>query len=183
MSRIGLAPITVPGGVQVTINDDNRVTVKGARGELTRTFNRDMLIRQEDGTLSIQRPSDDRIHRSMHGLTRTLLANMVQGVSGGFERVLEVKGVGYRVQKTGDDLTFQVGFSRPVVFTVPEGIDVAVEGTNKVRVSGYDKEVVGQVAANIRSIRKCDHYKGKGIKYAEEKLRLKPGKAGKVTKG
>lgn len=183
MSRIGLSPITVPGGVQVTINDDNRVTVKGARGELTRMFNRDMLIRQEDDTLVVQRPSDDRVHRSMHGLTRTLLANMVQGVSDGFERVLEVKGVGYRVQKTGDDLTFQVGFSRPVVFTVPEGIDVAVEGTNKVRVSGYDKEIVGQVAANIRSIRKCDHYKGKGIKYAEEKLRLKPGKAGKVTKG
>lgn len=183
MSRIGLAPITVPGGVQVTINDDNRITVKGARGELTRTFNRDMLIRQEDGKLLVQRPSDDRIHRSMHGLTRTLLANMVQGVSDGFERVLEVKGVGYRVQKTGDDLTFQVGFSRPVVFTVPKGIDVTVEGTNKVRLSGYDKEIVGQVAANIRSIRKCDHYKGKGIKYAEEKLRLKPGKAGKVTKG
>lgn len=167
----------------MTINDDNRVTVKGARGELTRTFNRDMLIRQEDGTLVVKRPSDDRVHRSMHGLTRTLLANMVQGVSDGFERVLEVKGVGYRVQKTGDDLTFQVGFSRPVVFTVPEGIDVTVEGTNKVRVFGYDKEIVGQVAANIRSIRKCDHYKGKGIKYAEEKLRLKPGKAGKVTKG
>lgn len=183
MSRIGLAPIEVPGGVQVTINEENRVTVKGGRGELTRTFDRDMVIREEDGVLRVERPSDDRVHRSMHGLTRTLLANMVQGVSGGFERVLEVRGVGYRVQKTGDDLTFQVGYSRPVVFSVPKGVEVAVEGTNKVRVTGYDKELVGQVAANIRFIRTCDHYKGKGIKYAEEKLRLKPGKAGKVTKG
>jgi large subunit ribosomal protein L6 len=173
----------VPGGVQVTINEDNQVTVKGRRGELTRTLDRDMVIRQEDGRLRVERPSDDRVHRSMHGLTRTLLANMVQGVSTGFERVLEVRGVGYRVQKTGDDLTFQVGYSNPVVFSVPEGIEATVEGTNKVRVSGYDKELVGQTAANIRSIRTCDHYKGKGIKYAEEKLRLKPGKAGKVTKG
>jgi len=167
----------------VTIAEGNRVTVKGKRGELTRTFDLDMTIRQENGKLLVERPSDHRIHRSMHGLTRTLLANMVQGVSTGFERVLEVRGVGYRVQKTGDDLTFQVGYSRPVVFKVPDGVEVTVEGTNRVRVSGYDKELVGQVAANIRSIRTCDHYKGKGIKYAEERLRLKPGKAGKVTKG
>jgi len=167
----------------VTINEDNRVTVKGGRGELTRAFNRDMVIRQEDGVLRVERPSDDRVHRSMHGLTRTLLANMVKGVSGGFERVLEVRGVGYRVQKTGEDLTFQVGYSRPIVFSLPAGVEATVEGTNRVRLSSHDNELLGQTAAEIRSIRVCDRYKGKGIKYAEEKLRLKPGKAGKVTKG
>lgn len=183
MSRIGRLPIDVPGGVQVSISDDNTVVVKGSRGELTRTMNRDMRITLHDGELTVKRPSDGRIHRSMHGLTRTLLANMVQGVSGGFERVLEVSGVGYRVQKTADGLTLQVGYSNPVQFTVPAGVEAVVEGTNRIRLSGYDKELVGQVAARIRAVRPCDHYKGKGIKYAEEKLRLKPGKAGKVTKG
>jgi large subunit ribosomal protein L6 len=176
-------PITVPGGVQVDISNENVVTVKGSRGELTREFNRDMQIKVEEGQLTVSRPTDGRIHRSMHGLTRTLLANMVQGVSDGFERVIEVRGVGYRVQKTGDDLTFQVGYSNPVEFSVPEGVEATVEGNNRVRLSGYNKEQLGQVAANIRRIRPCDHYKGKGIKYEEEKLRLKPGKAGKVTKG
>jgi len=176
-------PIDVPGGVQVSISADNVVVVKGTRGELTRAVNRDMRLTLKDGKLTVERPSDNRVHRSMHGLTRTLLANMVQGVSGGFERVLEVSGVGYRVQKTGDDLTLQVGYSNPVQFTVPKGVDATVEGTNRIRLSGYDKELVGQVAAKVRAIRPCDHYKGKGIKYAEEKVRLKPGKAGKVTKG
>lgn len=176
-------PIQVPGGVQVSISDDNVVVVKGARGELSRAVNRDMRITLHDGKLTVERPSDDRVHRSMHGLTRTLLANMVQGVSGGFERMLEVNGVGYRVQKTAEGLTLQVGYSNPVQFTVPPGVEATVEGTNKIRISGYDKEQVGQVAAKVRAIRPCDHYKGKGIKYAEEKLRLKPGKAGKVTKG
>lgn len=167
----------------MSISADNVVVVKGTRGELTRAVNRDMRLTLKDGKLTVERPSDNRVHRSMHGLTRTLLANMVQGVSGGFERVLEVSGVGYRVQKTGDDLTLQVGYSNPVQFTVPEGVDATVEGTNRIRLSGYDKELVGQVAAKVRAIRPCDHYKGKGIKYAEEKVRLKPGKAGKVTKG
>jgi large subunit ribosomal protein L6 len=176
-------PITVPGGVQVDISRENVVTVKGARGELRRELNRDMQIKLEEGRLTVSRPTDGRIHRSMHGLTRTLLANMVKGVSDGFVRVIEVRGVGYRVQKTGDDLTFMVGYSNPVQFSVPQGVEATVEGNNKVRLSGYDKEQVGQVAANIRRIRPCDHYKGKGIKYEEEKLRLKPGKAGKVTKG
>ncbi len=176
-------PIDVPGGVQVTIGDDNTVTVKGSRGQLTRTFSRDMSIRLEDKKLFVERPSDDRVHRSMHGLTRTLLANMVHGVSSGFERVLEVSGVGYRVQKTGDALQFQVGFSSAVDYRLPSGIEAAVEGTNRVRLLGYDKELLGQVAASVRAIRPCDHYKGKGIKYAEEKVRIKPGKAGKVTKG
>ncbi len=183
MSRIGLLPIQVPGGVQVDISSENVVTVKGSRGQLTRAFNRDMRITLDDGYLHVVRPTDGRIHRSMHGLTRTLLANMVRGVNDGFERVLEVKGVGYRVQKTGSNLTFMVGYSNPVEFAIPDGVDATVEGTNKVRLSGYDKEQLGQVAANIRHIRPCDHYKGKGIKYEEEKLRLKPGKAGKVTKG
>ncbi|NLE95373.1 MAG: 50S ribosomal protein L6 [Dehalococcoidia bacterium] len=183
MSRIGRMPIDVPGGVQVSISADNVVVVKGTRGELTRAVNRDMRLTLKDGKLTVERPSDNRVHRSMHGLTRTLLANMVQGVSGGFERVLEVSGVGYRVQKTGDDLTLQVGYSNPVQFAVPKGVDAIVEGTNRIRLSGYDKELVGQVAAKVRAIRPCDHYKGKGIKYAEEKVRLKPGKAGKVTKG
>jgi large subunit ribosomal protein L6 len=176
-------PIQVPGGVQVSISDDNVVVVKGTRGELTRALSRDMRITLREGKLTVERPSDDRVHRSMHGLTRTLLANMVQGVSGGFERLLEVNGVGYRVQKTADGLTLQVGYSNPVQFTVPAGVEATVEGTNKIRISGYDKEQVGHVAAKVRAIRPCDHYKGKGIKYAEEKLRLKPGKAGKVTKG
>jgi large subunit ribosomal protein L6 len=176
-------PIEVPGGVQVSIGDDNTVTVKGARGELTRTFNRDIRIRMEDKRLLVERPSDDRIHRSMHGLTRTLLANMVRGVSTGFERVLEVSGVGYRVQKAGDGLQFQVGFSSAVDYHLPAGVEAAVEGTNRIRLTGFDKELLGQVAANVRAIRPCDHYKGKGIKYVEEKVRIKPGKAGKVTKG
>ncbi len=176
-------PIEVPGGVQVTISDDNVVVVKGSRGEMTRALNRDMRITLRDGKLTVERPSDNRVHRSMHGLTRTLLANMVQGVSGGFERVLEVNGVGYRVQKTGDGLTLQVGYSNPVQFAVPAGVEAVVEGTNRIRLTSFDKELVGQVAAKVRAVRPCDHYKGKGIKYAEEKLRLKPGKAGKVTKG
>lgn len=176
-------PIDVPGGVQVSIADDNTVTVKGSRGQLTRTFNRDMRIRMEDKKLLVERPSDDRVHRSMHGLTRTLLANMVRGVSTGFERVLEVSGVGYRVQKAGDGLQFQVGFSSAVDFHLPTGIEAAVEGTNRIRLTGFDKELLGQVAASVRAIRPCDHYKGKGIKYIEEKVRIKPGKAGKVTKG
>lgn len=176
-------PIVVPGGVQVSISVDNVVVVKGSRGELTRTLNRDMRITLHEGKLTVERPSDNRVHRSMHGLTRTLLANMVQGVSGGFERVLEVNGVGYRVQKTGDGLTLQVGYSNPVQFAMPDGVEAVVEGTNRIRLSSRDKELVGQVAASVRAVRPCDHYKGKGIKYAEEKLRLKPGKAGKVTKG
>ncbi|MBN1855365.1 MAG: 50S ribosomal protein L6 [Dehalococcoidia bacterium] len=183
MSRIGLLPITVPGGVQVNISEDNTVVVKGSLGELSRSFNRDMIIKMEDGHLRVSRPSDNRVHRSMHGLTRTLLSNMVVGVSNGFERVIEVKGVGYRVEKAASGLSFRVGYSQPVEFSVPAGVEAAVEGTNKVILKSRDKELVGEVAARIRRIRPCDHYKGKGIKYAEEKLRLKPGKAGKVTKG
>ncbi len=176
-------PIVVPGTVKVSISDDNVVVVKGARGELTRALNHDMHITLHEGKLTVERPSNDREHRSMHGLTRTLLSNMVVGVSSGFERLLEVNGVGYRVLKSPEGITLQVGYSNPVQFPMPTGVEVAVEGTNKIRLSGFDKELVGQVAAKVRAVRPCDHYKGKGIKYAEEKLRLKPGKAGKVTKG
>ncbi len=176
-------PISVPGTVQVSISADNVVVIKGARGQLTRALNRDMHITLHDGTLTVERPSNDREHRSMHGLTRTLLANMVQGVSNGFERLLEVNGVGYRVQKSPEGITLLVGYSNPVQFAMPVGVEATVEGTNKIRLSSHDKELVGQVAAKVRAVRPCDHYKGKGIKYAEEKLRLKPGKAGKVTKG
>ena len=176
-------PIDVPGSVQVSISADNVVVVKGARGELTRALNRDMRITLHEGKLTVERPSNDREHRSMHGLTRTLIANMVQGVSSGFERLLEVNGVGYRVQKTPEGITLLVGYSNPVQFPMPVGVEAVVEGTNRIRLFSHDKELVGQVAASVRAVRPCDHYKGKGIKYAEEKLRLKPGKAGKVTKG
>lgn len=181
MSRIGLLPITVPEDVQIDIQG-KVVTVKGKKGELSYHVPPSMSVSLEDGTLVVKRPNDERKQRSLHGLTRSLLANMVQGVSKGFERVLEINGVGYRAQKANDRLSLQVGYSRPVDFPIPPGIDISVEA-NRVRVSGIDKEAVGQTAAKIRAVRPADHYKGKGIKYAEERLHLKPGKAGKVSKG
>lgn len=182
MSRIGLLPVIIPQGVEVKIKG-NEVRIKGDKGELCRYFHPDISISLQDGKLFVTRPSDNRVHRSLHGLTRSLLANMVEGVSQGFERVLEINGVGYRVQKTGDKLSFQVGYSHPVDFPLPPGIYATVEGANRVHVNGIDKEAVGEVAAKMRAIRPADHYKGKGIKYAEERLRLKPGKAGKIPKG
>ena len=179
MSRIGRMPITVPAGVTVTINQDE-VTVTGPKGELKRTFNPDMTITLEDNTLTVTRPSDDRIHRSIHGLTRTLLANMVQGVSEGFEKGLEIVGVGYRVEKSGDNLVIRVGYSHPVEVTPLPGISLNVETGNRIKVSGIKREVVGEMAAKIRNIRPPDAYKGKGIRYAGEKIRLKAGKAGKA---
>lgn len=182
MSRIGLLPVTIPQGVEVKI-DGSEVRIKGDKGELCRCVHPGVSISLKDGKLFVTRPSNNRVHRSLHGLTRSLLANMVEGVSKGFERVLEINGVGYRVQKAGDKLSFQVGYSHPVDFPLPPGIYATVEGANRVRISGIDKEAVGEVAAKIRAMRPADHYKGKGIKYAEEKLHLKPGKAGKVSKG
>lgn len=181
MSRIGLSPIVIPKGVEVKI-DGSEVVVRGGKGELRRRFHPDISIAMKDGRLIATRPSDSKIHRSLHGLTRSLLANMVMGVSQGFEKVLEINGVGYRVQKTGDKLLLQVGYTNTVEFFPPFGINIIVEGTNRIRVIGIDKELVGETAAKIRAIRPADHYKGKGIKYAEEKLRLKPGKSGKVGK-
>jgi large subunit ribosomal protein L6 len=181
MSRVGLLPIGIPEGTAVEISG-SEVVVRGQKGELRRRLHPDMAIALKDGRLLVSRPSDSKIHRSLHGLTRSLLANMVSGVSAGFERVLEVNGVGYRAQKTGDKLMLQVGYSNTVEFVPPPGIDIMIEGANRIRVAGIDKEVVGETAARIRAVRPADSYKGKGIKYSEEKLHLKPGKSGKVGK-
>jgi len=181
MSRIGSLPIDIPQSIEVNIKG-SEVMVKGSKGELRRRVHPDISITLKDECLIITRPSDSKVHRSLHGLTRSLLANMVTGVSEGFEKVLEINGVGYRAQKTGDKLLLQVGYANTVEFIPPPGISISVEGTNRVRVTGIDKEVVGETAAKIRAIRLTDSYKGKGIKYSDEELRLKPGKAGKIGK-
>jgi large subunit ribosomal protein L6 len=181
MSRIGLLPIAIPRGTEVKI-DGSEVVARGSKGELRRRFHPAISITLKDGNLVVTRPSDSKIHRSLHGLTRSLLANMVTGVSEGFGKNLEINGVGYRAQKTGDKLSLQVGYANAVEFSPPPGISITVEGTNRIRVTGIDKELVGETAAKIRAIRPPDSYKGKGIKYLDEKLRLKPGKSGKVSK-
>src|SRR5438128_1353605 len=162
MSRIGRLPITVPAGVDVKI-DGSVVTVKGGKGELVHTVPSPIEVNLEDSTLSVTRPNDERLSRSLHGLTRTLLANMIEGVTKGYEKKLEIVGTGYRVQAKGSDLEFALGYSHPVNVVAPEGITFAVEGPTKVSVSGIDKQQVGEVAANIRKLRKPDPYKGKGI--------------------
>lgn len=176
MSRVGRMPITVPSGVVVTINQ-NEVKVTGPKGELSRRFNPDISITQDNNTLKVSRPSDGRVHRSLHGLTRSLLANMVEGVTSGFEKNLEIVGVGYRAEKAGDKLVIRVGYSHPVEVSPLPGVSLAVEGTNFIKVTGINKEVVNQMAAEIRAIRPPDAYKGKGIRYAGESVRLKAGKA------
>ncbi len=180
MSRIGKVPIPVPSGVKVSVDENNVVTVTGPKGTLTRTFPPNITIHQENGTLSVTRPDDSKTNRSLHGLSRTLLANMVQGVKDGFTKSLEIQGVGYRVAKSGDNLIFLVGYSHPVQVNPPAGITLGVESATRVNVSGIDKQLVGQVAANIRAIRKPEPYKGKGIRYSGEVVRMKAGKAGKV---
>jgi len=181
MSRVGRMPITVPPSVVVTIKQDE-VTVTGPKGELSRRFNPDMSITQDNNSLIVSRPSDSRVHRSLHGLTRSLLANMVEGVANGFEKNLEIVGVGYRAEKAGDRLVIRVGFSHPVEVSPLPGISLTVEGVNRIKVTGINKEVVGEMAAEIRAIRPPDAYKGKGIRYAGELVRLKTGKAvGKKT--
>ncbi len=182
MSRVGRMPITVPSGVTVNIKK-NKVTVTGPKGELSRSLHPDMKISLQDNTLTVSRPSDSRTHRSLHGLTRSLLANMVEGVANGFEKNLEIVGVGYRAEPAENKLTIRVGYSHPVEVTPLPGITLTTEGTNRIKVIGIDKEVVGEMAANIRAIRPPDVYKGKGIRYAGETVHLKPGKAGKVTSG
>ncbi len=179
MSRVGRMPITVPPGVMVDIKKDV-VTVTGTKGELRRRFNADMAITLNDNTLVVSRPSDSRVHRSLHGLTRSLLANMVEGIANGFEKTLEIVGVGYRVEQAEDKLVIRVGFSHSVEVSPLPGISLAVEGANRIKVMGIDKEVVGEMAAEIRAIRPPDAYKGKGIRYAGELVRLKAGKAGKA---
>lgn len=183
MSRIGRMPVIIPAGVKIKIKG-KEITVEGSKGKLTREFHPDIQIAQEDGKLVVTRSSDNRMQRSLHGLTRSLLNNMVEGVTKGFEKNLELSGVGYRAQKAGSKLTLQIGYSHPVEFDPPKGIDITVDGTTKIKISGIDKELVGETAAEIRRVRIPDAYKGKGIKYAGERLRLKPGKAGKTaTKG
>jgi large subunit ribosomal protein L6 len=180
MSRIGRMPIAIPAGVTVNI-DGETVTVSGPKGELSRSLPTDMGIKLEGDILTVSRPSDSKEHRSRHGLTRSLLANMVEGVSRGFEKVLEIVGVGYRAEKAGDNLVIRIGYSHPVEVSPLPGTSLAVEGTNRIKVAGINKEVVGEMAAEIRAIRPPDAYKGKGIRYSGEIVHLKPGKAGKVV--
>lgn len=179
MSRIGRQPVQVPSGVEVTI-DGQTVNVKGPKGSLQHTVAAPIEVtRAEDGAVTVTRPDDTRESRSLHGLTRTLIANMVTGVTEGYEKKLEIVGTGYRVQAKGSNLEFALGFSHPVVVTPPEGITFAVESPTKFSVSGIDKQAVGEVAANIRKLRRPDPYKGKGVRYAGEQIRRKVGKAGK----
>lgn len=182
MSRVGKTPIAVPSGVTVNITGES-VTVKGPKGELSRSLPAEMLVNLEGNTLTVTRPSENKKHRAYHGLTRSLLANMVEGVSKGFEKTLEIVGVGYRAEKVGEKLVLRIGFSHTVEVTPLPGITLAVEGNNRIKVSGINKEDVGEMAAEIRAIRPPDVYKGKGIRYAGEIVHLKPGKAGKVIGG
>ena len=179
MSRIGRTPVPVPAGVDVTI-DGSQVSVKGPKGTLEHTVASPITVeKNEDGTLSVNRPDDERDSRSLHGLTRTLIANMVIGVTDGYEKKLEIVGTGYRVLARGNDLEFALGYSHPVSVKAPEGITFTVESATKFAVQGIDKQLVGEVAANIRKLRKPDPYKGKGVRYAGEVVRKKVGKAGK----
>ena len=178
MSRIGKIPVPVPAGVDVTVSGA-LVTVKGPKGSLEHTIPAPIKVEQSDGTLVVTRPDDERASRALHGLTRTLLANLVTGVTEGYEKKLEIVGTGYRVTAKGSDLEFALGFSHPVLFNAPEGISLAVEGNTKITVSGISKQAVGEVAANIRKLKKPEPYKGKGIRYAGEVVRRKAGKAGK----
>lgn len=178
MSRIGRLPITIPSGVEVNL-DGRELRVKGAKGELNRTLAEGMTVEIEEGTITVTRPNDEREYRSLHGLTRSLINNMIVGVTDGFTKKLEIVGTGYRVLAKGSDLEFALGYSHPVAVEAPEGITFAVEGANKLSVSGIDKQQVGEVAANIRKLRRPDPYKGKGVRYEGEQLRRKAGKAGK----
>ena len=179
MSRIGRMPIAVPAGVTVEIAENNKVTVKGPKGTLERVLPSEMEIKLEGEQITVTRPNDLKKMKSLHGLTRTLIANMIKGVTDGYEKVLEVNGVGYRASKSGKVLTLNLGYSHPVEMEDPEGIESIVEGQNKITVKGIDKEKVGQYAAEIRDKRRPEPYKGKGIKYADEVIRRKVGKTGK----
>jgi large subunit ribosomal protein L6 len=178
MSRIGRLPITVPSGVDVAI-DGQTVTVKGPKGTLSHTVAAPITVNQEDGALRVQRPDDERTSRALHGLSRSLIANMITGVTEGYSKTLEIVGVGYRVQARGSNLEFALGFSHPVPVTAPEGITFTVESPTRLRVNGIDKQQVGEVAANIRKLRKPDPYKGKGVRYQGEVVKRKVGKTGK----
>lgn len=178
MSRIGKKPIEIPSGVEVKI-DGNVVNVKGQKGFLERTFHKDIAISKNESQIIVERPSDNKIHRALHGTTRSIISNMVDGVTKGYEKTLELVGVGYRAAKSGNKVTFSVGYSHPVEFIPEEGIELEVPTQTKIIVKGIDKERVGAVAAKIRSIREPEPYKGKGIKYENERIRRKVGKTGK----
>jgi large subunit ribosomal protein L6 len=180
MSRIGRKPISVPNGVDLTLGDRNSITVKGPKGTLSHQFHSDLKITRDDGVITVERPSDDRLHRSLHGLSRTLLNNMVVGVTQGFTKNLDITGVGYRASMDGKTLVLNVGYSHPVRIQPAEGVAFSVEANNRVVVSGYDKQVVGEEAARIRRVRPPEPYKGKGIRYEGERIRRKAGKAGKA---
>jgi large subunit ribosomal protein L6 len=181
MSRIGKKPVPIPEGVNITI-EGSTVTVKGPKGELTRSFDPDMTIKKDDGTLVVERPDDQRHHRALHGLTRALLSNMVVGVSEGFEKRLLIVGTGYRAEMEGDALKLNLGFSHDILVVPPEGITFEVEDRGRLMiVRGYDRELVGQVAADIRKLRPPEPYKGKGVRYVGEYVRQKAGKAGKAA--
>ena len=178
MSRIGKQPIEIPSGVEVAI-DGTRVTVKGPRGTLEQTFHPEIRIVRDDGAIKVERPSDEGFHRSLHGLSRTLIANMVEGVTKGYEKRLEIVGVGYRAALKGKDLELALGFSHPVSVPAPEGIEFEVPAPNRITIRGNDKQAVGEITANIRKIRKPEPYKGKGVRYEGEYVRKKAGKAAK----
>jgi large subunit ribosomal protein L6 len=178
MSRIGRAPITVPAGVEITLGDNNVVTVKGPKGTLTKQFNANMVIAMDNGVLTVSRPNDAKENRALHGLTRTLISNMVVGVTEGFKKELDVNGVGYRVAKEGNKLVMNLGYSHQVTMEEIPGITIEVPGPNKIIINGCDKQMVGQFAAEVREKRPPEPYKGKGIKYVDEVIRRKVGKTG-----
>lgn len=178
MSRVGLAPIEIPKGVEINLDKDNYVTVKGPKGELARKLAHEMIISVEDSVVKVNRPSDLKHHRALHGLTRALLNNMIVGVTRGFEKGLELVGVGYRAQAQGNKLILTVGYSQPVEMEAPKGIQVEVQGNNKIIIKGINKELVGEFAAKVREVRPPEPYKGKGIRYEGEHVRRKEGKTG-----
>ena len=178
MSRIGKMPISIPAGVEVTMGEGNLITVKGPKGTLTQKLSEKMTLTREDGVIVVTRPNDEKENRSLHGLTRTLLNNMVIGVTEGFKKELDVNGVGYRVAKEGNKLNMNIGFSHPVIMEEPEGITIEVPSPNKIIINGTDKQKVGQFAAEVRGKRPPEPYKGKGIKYSDEVIRRKEGKTG-----
>ena len=179
MSRIGKLPINIPGGVTITVGDDNTVNVKGPKGQLSEKISPDMEISMEEGVLLVKRPSDDKEHKALHGLSRSLIHNMVVGVTSGYQKNLDIVGVGYRAQMQGTKLVLNVGYSHPVEFEAPAGITFEVPNPNRISVLGISKQQVGQMAADIRKVRPPDPYKGKGIKYENEFVRRKEGKTGK----
>ncbi|AFS79251.1 50S ribosomal protein L6 [Gottschalkia acidurici 9a] len=179
MSRIGLKPITVPAGVEVSVDASNKVVVKGPKGTLEQQISKDLTINREDDTITVARPTDRKEHRALHGLSRTLIANMIEGVTNGYTKALDIVGVGYRAQKQGNKLVLNLGFSHPIEMEDPQGISVEVPTNTKIIVSGINKEQVGNYAAIIRELRKPEPYKGKGVRYENEVVRRKEGKTGK----